>query len=128
MIIDDPRTTAGPSPAELKVLARLGRHRETLEARTPADQEEAIVIARALATLDDMEECLCEEGTGAPFLTEGWQSLDAFEARLAELQVTRPADPAAGTRVVALRRPPPAIPITGGSVSPQLQGELNLLR
>ncbi len=112
---DDLWTAQGPTPADLQVLARLGRRRRTLEATTPADEEEAAVIARAGTLLDDMEECLCEEGRGAPLLAEGWQRLDDLEARLAELQASRSAEPADGARVVPMRRQPPAIPSTGGS-------------
>lgn len=84
MIVEDLWTAEGPTTAELKVLERLGRRRQAIEAITPADDGEAYVLARARATLDDLEECLCEEGAKAPALARGWKVLDQLEARLAE--------------------------------------------
>lgn len=89
MIAQDLSLVKGPSLTDLKVLERLGQHRQALEAKTPAGNEEARILARALATLDDMEECLCEEGAKAPDLARGWQVLGQLEARLAQ----RPATP-----------------------------------
>ncbi len=88
MITRDLWKAKGPTLAELKILERLGRRRRALEAVTAADGDEAIVIARALATLDDMEECLCEEGRAAPRLARGRELLDQLEARLAHLRAT----------------------------------------
>ncbi len=91
MIIRDLWTAKGPTLAELKILERLGRRRRALEAVTAADGDEATVITRALATLDEMEECLCEEGRAAPRLARGWEDLDQLEARLTALQAAAPA-------------------------------------
>ncbi len=105
MSIEDLETTRGPSATALKVLERLGRRRAALEALAPAGDHQAAVLRRSFATLDDMEEALCEEGPGSPLLAEGWQRLDEIEARLAA-----PADvPAArppGTLIRHRRRLP----------------------
>ena len=81
MIITDLWDAAGPSPADLNVLERLGRHRRAFEAVKPADEHQATVRERLLSLLDDMEETLCEEGRSAPALAEGWQRVDELEAR-----------------------------------------------
>ena len=114
MTLDAP-WTAGPTEAELKDLERLGARRQALEAITPEDAHQAHVLARLFATLDDMEECLCEglvpldgpQPGAASDLAEGWQTLDELEALLAE-----PAPPEAagaptahGNRVVPIHRP-----------------------
>ncbi len=139
MIVDDLWTAKGPAPADLKVLERLAQCRLVFEAFESPDEEEAIVIARALATLDDMEECLCEEGRGAPLIARGWQTLDRLEARLAALRATRPSRP--GGHDVALaalgpRCPRVVDPPRGtkshtlsieGSPSPHIPGDSNLL-
>ncbi len=122
MITRDLWKAKGPTLAELKILERLGRRRRALEAVTAADGDEAIVIARALATLDDMEECLCEEGPRAALLADGWQRLDELEARLA--RTPRPSAPPADlpearppADLVRHRRRPPAKPRTHGGPS-----------
>ncbi len=93
----------GPTRAVLNMLERLARRRAVFDV-TPADEEEAFVIARALAVLDDMEECLCEEGARAPHLEQGWQVLEGLQERLGHLQATAPA---AVTPAVAAAPPPP---------------------
>ncbi len=86
MINDDLWTADGPTASELKVLDRLGARRRALEAIEPEDEHQAHILARLLATLDDMEECLCEEGPDAHVLNEGWHTLDALEERLSEVR------------------------------------------
>ncbi len=117
MIVDDLWTAKGPTAAELKVLERLGRRRQAFEAVTPADEEDAIVIARANATLDDMEECLCEEGAKAPYLARGWRVLDQLEARLEDLRNT----PGATAGSPPARQDSGVVPIRRRTESPNLR-------
>ncbi len=84
MIIDDLWTAHGPSAADLKVLERLGRHRCAFEAVKPVGEHQTTVRDRQLSVLDDMEECVCEEGHAAPALAQAWQVVDELEARFWE--------------------------------------------
>ena len=112
MILDDP-WTAGPTAAELKVLERLGARRQALEAIAPGDEHQAHVLARLFATLDDMEETLCEglvplagsRPDAAPDLAEGWQTLDELEVLLAEPDASTAAGAPTAAGVVPIRRP-----------------------
>ncbi len=100
----------GPSGPVLNMLERLARWRAVFAA--PADQQEACVAARALATLDDMEECLCEEGTRAAHLDRSWQVLEGLQARLTQLRATAPdaaADPLPPATTASTHRPRAAI-------------------
>ena len=126
MITDDLCTADGPSDADLKVLERLASRRRAFEAVEPADEDQARLLARVLAILDDMEECLCEEGHRAPALDEGWRVLDDLDDRLSEPQAP-PTDEGAtshdGAVVSIHRRHRPVIPPTEGTVRPPEQGE-----
>ena len=82
MIIENLRTATGPSTWDLYALERLGRRRRAIEAAVPADEHQARVRAHLLATLDLVEESLCEEGRHASIVAEGLQVLDALEPRL----------------------------------------------
>ncbi len=79
MIIDDLWDSHGPSPADLKVLERLGRHRRAFQDLTPAGEHQTNVRERLLSLLNDMEETLCEEGRSSPSLAEAWQRIDELE-------------------------------------------------
>ncbi len=93
MTIDDLWDSDGPSPADLKVLERLGRHRRAFEALEPAGEHQTTVRNRLLGLLDDMEETLCEEGRAAPALAEAWQRMDELEARYWESAEADPPAP-----------------------------------
>ncbi len=125
MTIHNLATARGPSAADLRVLERLGRHRAALEALTPAGEHRAAVLRRLFATLDDMEEALCEEGRGAPLLAEGWQRLDELEARLAEAPARSPAPPPTPIR---RHRRPPAAPTHRTQGEPNLINAIDTLR
>ncbi len=136
MIVEDLWTAKGPTATELKVLERLGRRRRALEATPPGGEEEAYLVARALTLLDDMEECLCEEGSRAPDLDRGWHELEQLEECLEEL-LAKPAPsrpvpvPSARGPVARVepitRRLSPATPTTEGAERPLTQGDPNVL-
>ncbi len=107
----------GPTVADLKMLERLGQRGRAFEV-TPADEEEAYVLARARATLDDMAECLCEEGPRAPDLARGWQVLDRLQARLRQLQAM-PATTGAGLELALQSKPGKPQPSAGCRRRPQ---------
>ena len=104
MITDDFWTSKGPTPTELRAVDRLSRHRRALEEMTPTDEAEALVKTRAIDLLEDMEECLCEEGSGARFLAEGWRQLERFELCLTQLR-SAPEDLDAGVVLIDEHRP-----------------------
>ncbi|MCP3961159.1 MAG: hypothetical protein GY719_25210 [bacterium] len=86
MIIEDLWTASGPSTWDLNALERLGKRRRAIEAAEPADEHQAQIRTHLLATLDLMEEGLCEEGRHAAIVEEGLQVLDAFEAGLTDAE------------------------------------------
>ena len=80
----------------------------------PTDEADEQVRARALALLEDMEECLCEEGHGARFLADGWRVLDELELRLAQLRAQPPGDAVADVVPIQWHRPD-SPPTQGGT-------------
>ncbi len=74
----------GPSRADLRILERIGRHRRALESQKPEDEHQTVVYQRLMDYFDVMEEVVCEEGPGAPFLVEAWQRVAELEARYSE--------------------------------------------
>ncbi len=107
--LDDLWDAHGPSAADLKELERLEEHRVAFIEMVPEGEHQTSVWRRILEVLDDMEECLCEEGRGAPALAEGWQLLGELEARLWEQAAPRTEAP------VSPSRPHPAGSATGRS-------------
>ncbi len=93
MIIDDLWDSHGPSPADLKVLERLERHRRPFERLRPDSEHQTTVRNRLLSLLNDMEETLCEEGRSAPALDRGWQQVDELEARYWQSTGKKAAEP-----------------------------------
>ncbi len=105
MIIDDLWDSHGPSPADLKVLERLERHRRPFERLRPDSEHQTTVRNRLLGLLNDMEETLCEEGRSAPALARGWQQVDELEALYWDSTGKKPAEAklAANDPVATLR-------------------------
>ncbi len=136
MSIEDLATTRGPSAAALRLLERLARRRTAIEAVTPAGEHRETVLGCLFATLDNMEEAVCEEGPRSRLLAEGWQRLDELEARLTETssppatparerpEPPRPPSPPASIR---RRRAPakPTIEVNGG---PDLINAIDTIR
>ncbi len=104
MMIADLFDSRGPSAADQRVLERLRRHRRAFHQLDPDGEHQAAVRERLLGLLDDMEECVYEDGGAAPAVAESWQLVDELEARYWEV----PASTAAprDAEVVAIHSKP----------------------
>ncbi len=68
----------GPSPAALKHLERIGRHRDAF-AGVDESRHQTVVRERLERHFDFMEEIVCEEPFDAEALAEAWQEVDQLE-------------------------------------------------
>ncbi len=75
-------TAPGPAAEALLLLERLEQRRAVIESCGGSDDASTRLRSHLLATLDLMEEHLCEVGCDAPFLAKGWETLDALQPRL----------------------------------------------